>query len=130
MIWLTVHIIRTGRDRLWLVAGAVAGVGLLNKDLPEVLLAAIALALAVVPETRRHLSSKWLWLGGLVAALIWAPTLWWQATNGWPQATLAHEIHDEYSQSRQPHRLLRRAAPAVRTGGHVALGVGCHQAVA
>ena len=29
---------------------------------------------------------------------MWAPTLWWQATNGWPQATLAHEIHEEYSE--------------------------------
>ena len=99
VIWLTVHIIRTGRDRLWLVAGAVAGLGLLNKDLPEVLLAMIAVSLAIVPETRRHLRSKWLWIGGLVAALMWAPTLWWQATHGWPQATLAREIHEEYSEA-------------------------------
>jgi hypothetical protein len=99
VIWLTVHIIRTERDELWLVAGAVAGIGLLNKDLPEVLLAVIAAALAIVPGTRHHLRSKWIWLGGLVAALMWAPTLWWQATHGWPQITLAHEIHQEYSQA-------------------------------
>ena len=98
-IFLTVHIVRTGRDRLWLVVGAVAGVGLLNKDLPEVLLFAIAVSLLCVPETRRHLRSKWIWLGGLVAALLWAPTVWWQATHGWPQLTLAGEIHDEYSET-------------------------------
>src|SRR4051794_20829416 len=53
-IFLTVHIVRTGRDRLWLVVGAVAGLGLLNKDLPEVLLLAIAVSLLCVPEARRH----------------------------------------------------------------------------
>ena len=96
--WLIVHIIRTGRDRLWLAAGAVAGLGLLNKDLPEVLLLGLVVGLAAVPDTRQCLRSRWFWLGGLLAALIWAPALIWQARHGWPQLILAANIHREYSQ--------------------------------
>ena len=35
VIWLTVHIIRTGRDRLWLVAGAVAGARAAERGSPR-----------------------------------------------------------------------------------------------
>ena len=56
--WLTVHIIRTGYDRLWVAAGLVAGLGLLNKDLPEVMLLAILIGLALVPQTRKP---RWWW---------------------------------------------------------------------
>ena len=35
--WLAIRAIRTGADRLWLVAGVVLGVGLLNKPLPAFL---------------------------------------------------------------------------------------------
>ena len=130
VIWLAVRIIRTGRDRLWLVAGAVAGVGLLNKDLPEVLLAAIALALAVVPEARRHLSEQVALARGsrrgshLGSDAVVAGDQ--RVATGHARARDPRRVLP----SRQPHRLRRRAAPPVRTRGHVALGVGCHQAVA
>jgi hypothetical protein len=36
------------------------------------------------------------WLGGLIAAAAWAPVLWWQASHGWPQLSLARQIRAEY----------------------------------
>lgn len=96
LTWLVVHILRTGRDWLWLVAGLVAGVGLLNKQLPIVLLAGLLLGVLLTPSARSALRSRWLWGGALCAAAAWTPVLWWQAQHGWPQLTIAAQIRTEY----------------------------------
>ena len=97
--FLVLRLLRTGEDRWWLVIGVVAGIGLLNKALPAVLILGIAVGLVLVPSARRHLRSPWLWIGGLVALALWSPYLIWQAKNGWPQLTISREIHAEYSQA-------------------------------
>ena len=61
---------------------------------------------------------------------MWAPTLWWQATNGWPQATLAHEIHEEYSEVGNRIGFFAEQLLPVRTRGHVALDLGRRAPVA
>jgi hypothetical protein len=96
LTWLVLHILRTGNEKLWLVAGAVAGLGLLNKQLPIVLLAALLVGIAVTPDARTALRSRWLWGGCAVAAAMWVPVLVWQARHGWPQLTLAGQIRAEY----------------------------------
>ncbi|MDQ3249467.1 MAG: hypothetical protein M3Q45_09735, partial [Chloroflexota bacterium] len=45
--------------------------------------AALAIGLVLTPA-RQQLKSRWLWLGGLLAALIVLPNLIWQWQNGWP----------------------------------------------
>ncbi len=96
LTWLVTHILRTGQDRWWVVAGVVAGVGLLNKQLPVVLVAGLGTGLLVTGQGRTVLRSRWLVLGLCVAAAAWAPVLDWQARHGWPQFTLAREIRAEY----------------------------------
>jgi 4-amino-4-deoxy-L-arabinose transferase-like glycosyltransferase len=96
LTWLVIRILRTGDQRLWLVAGVVAGLGLLNKDLPIVLLVGFLVGFLVTPSARPLLRSPWLWAGAAVAAIAWAPGLIWQAQHGWPQLTLAGQIRDEY----------------------------------
>ena len=88
---LVVRVLRTGDQRLWVAAGAVAGVGLLNKTLVVFLLAALAVGL-LVAGPRRVFRSGWLWAGGAIALALWAPSLWWQAANGWPQLALSSAI--------------------------------------
>ena len=88
---LVVRALRTGDQRLWLAVGAVAGVGLLNKTLVVFLLAALAVGLAVAGP-RGVFRSGWLWAGGALALVLWAPNLWWQATHGWPQLDLSSAI--------------------------------------
>lgn len=94
--WLVLRSLRTGDERLWLVAGGVLGAGLLNKQLPVFLAVGIAVGILLTPSARPVLRSAWLWCGVLVAAVLWAPVLAWQAVHGWPQLTLAGQIRAEY----------------------------------
>jgi hypothetical protein len=82
------------RPRWWLGAGAAAGIGLENEYLVVTLIAAVIVGIAVT--TRRGvLLTRWPWLGGLLALVIWAPNLAWQAANGWPQLTMASALHQQ-----------------------------------
>jgi 4-amino-4-deoxy-L-arabinose transferase-like glycosyltransferase len=94
--WLVTRILRTGDDRLWLAAGAVTGVGLLNKQLVAVLLLGLAVGVLATPRLRPALRSGWLWAGAALVVLAWTPVLVWQAAHGWPQLTLAGQIRAEY----------------------------------
>ena len=94
--WLVVRILRTGNEKLWLPAGVLAGLGLLNKQLPIVLLAGLLVGILLTPPARPVLRSWWLLAGCIVAAVMWTPVLVWQAQHGWPQLTLAGQIRDEY----------------------------------
>lgn len=87
-------VVGTVRDeRLWLVAGAAAGVGLQVKSLMGFLLVALAVGV-VLAGPRRLLRSPWLWGGATVALLLWLPNALWQQANGWPQLELARAISD------------------------------------
>ena len=101
LVLVVARILGGGDPRLWLAAGAVAGVGLQNKQLPLLLVLALALGLAFDRRLLEALRSRWLWLGVVVACVIWFPNLIWQATHGWPQLELAEDIRkDEGGESR------------------------------
>ncbi|RAJ46217.1 dolichyl-phosphate-mannose-protein mannosyltransferase [Kitasatospora sp. SolWspMP-SS2h] len=96
---LVLRLLRTGERRWWLAIGAAAGVALLNKDL--VLLLALVLLPAIAccgpgggtaPGPRAVLRGWWLPAGALLALLVAAPNLSWQAVHGWPQLTVASGI--------------------------------------
>ena len=98
---LVARILGGGDPRLWLAVGAVIGIGLQNKQLPFLLVAALAIGLAVDRRLLEVLRSRWLWIGAAVALLIWIPNLLWQASHGWPQLELAGDIRmDEGTESR------------------------------
>jgi len=80
---ILVEIERRSRPRLWLAFGALAGIALLNKHTFVLLGGGLAVGL-LLSSARRHLASRWLWLGAALAAAIVAPNLIWQAANGWP----------------------------------------------
>lgn len=100
---LVLRLLRTGDRRWWPVIGAVTGVALLNKDL--VLLLAVALLPAIAlagpgpgdggPGPRAVLRGRWLPAGALLALLVAAPNLYWEAVHGWPQLTVASGISDQ-----------------------------------
>jgi hypothetical protein len=102
--WLVVRLLRGADQREWLLAGLVAGVGLLNKSLLAfLLLGLLAGVLAVGP--RDVLRSRWLWLGAVLASVIWLPDLIWQGQHGWPQLDLSRAIASGSSGSSQPPAL-------------------------
>ena len=84
------------RPRLWLLAGVLAGVGLNNKHAVAFCLLGVLVGVALTRETRPVLRTPWPWLGGLVAAVMWAPNLVWQARHDWPVLDLSADIADEY----------------------------------
>lgn len=77
------HLLRTGQLRLWLVFGVVVGVGLQNKLSMGFLGLGVVVGL-LVARRWQHFRSRWLWLGGAVALLLFLPYLVWQIRNGWP----------------------------------------------
>jgi 4-amino-4-deoxy-L-arabinose transferase-like glycosyltransferase len=91
LCWLAVRILRTGEQRLWLVAGLAAGAGLLDTDLIAFFMFALVAGLAIAGP-RQPLRSGWLYAGGAVALAMWAPYLAWQASHGWPELAVARSI--------------------------------------
>lgn len=87
---LYVMLLALGRERprLWLVAGAIAGVGLEAKYTIAILLAALLGALLATGQ-RRLLRTRWPWLGVAVALALFLPNLVWQAQHGWPSVHFA-----------------------------------------
>ncbi|MCA1629641.1 MAG: glycosyltransferase family 39 protein [Acidobacteria bacterium] len=81
--YLLVRILKTGDAKLWLWFGAVAGLGLMNKHSTLVFGFAVVVALLLAPA-RKFFLSKWLWLGGAVALLIFLPNIIWQIAHDFP----------------------------------------------
>jgi hypothetical protein len=88
IVLLAVRALRTGRLRLWVGVGAAVGAGLQNKDLPGFLAVAL-LAGLLISRRRDVLTSRYLWLGALLAVAIAAPALAWQLAHGLPQWQVA-----------------------------------------
>jgi hypothetical protein len=78
-----VHLIRTDNPRGWLAMGLLFGIGFQNKHSVLFLAAGIA-AGVILAGPRRHLATKWPWIGAAVAAVIAAPNIAWQIGHQWP----------------------------------------------
>jgi uncharacterized membrane protein len=91
LCWLLLRILRGGDQRLWLVAGLVAGAGLLDTDLVAFLVFAVVAGL-VIAGPRLLLRSGWFYAGGAIALAMWAPYLAWQAAHGWPELAVSRSI--------------------------------------
>jgi len=102
---ILIRILRTGRARLWLLAGLVAGVGLLDTDLVAFLIVAVVIGLASVGP-RATFRSGWFYAGGFIALALWSPYLVWQASHGWPELSVAHSIAAGKSGSSAPWWLI------------------------
>ncbi len=96
--WLVVRAVRTGEGWLWLIAGGVLGVGLLNKPLPAFLALGLLAGIAI-SGPRSLLRDPDVWAGALVALVLFAPWLIWQADHGWPQVDVSRSIAEGESAS-------------------------------
>ncbi|SIO43902.1 Dolichyl-phosphate-mannose-protein mannosyltransferase [Bradyrhizobium erythrophlei] len=83
VLFALAKVLQTGRGAWWLAVGAATGAALLSKYTALFFGPAILIWLVAVPKLRRWLISPWLYLGGLVALLMFAPVILWNADHGW-----------------------------------------------
>ncbi|HLY29678.1 MAG TPA: glycosyltransferase family 39 protein [Ktedonobacterales bacterium] len=81
--YIIIRLIRRNEPRLWLLFGAVAGIGLLNKLTMLFFGLGIVVGLLATPA-RAYFRTRWLWLGGVIAFVGLLPYALWNAANGWP----------------------------------------------
>src|SRR5712692_5106601 len=84
---IAIKIIKGGDQRLWLLFGVLAGIGLENKHSMLFFGFGFFFGLLLTPE-RRLLRQPWIWLGGLLAFLIFLPNLVWETHRSFPTIEL------------------------------------------
>jgi 4-amino-4-deoxy-L-arabinose transferase-like glycosyltransferase len=91
---IALRIVRTGEQRLWLLFGLIAGIGILNKHSTLLFGLGFFLALLVTPQ-RRLLKNLWIWAGALIAFAIFLPNLLWEIQYQWPTPEILRNV-DQY----------------------------------
>jgi 4-amino-4-deoxy-L-arabinose transferase-like glycosyltransferase len=89
--WLLLRIVTTGDQKLWIWFGILAGFGLENKYSMLIFGSGIVAGLLLTPQ-RRVLASRWLWIGGMIAFLLFLPNLLWNIQHHFPFLELLANI--------------------------------------
>ena len=89
--YLVIRIVKTGKQKLWLWFGVLAGIGLENKYSMALFGFAVVVGLLLTGE-RKAFRSRWIWLGGAIAFAIFLPNLIWNIQHHWPFIELMHNI--------------------------------------
>ena len=88
---IALKIFNGASQKWWLLFGVVCGVGLLNKH--SVLFFGFGLFVGLLlTKQRNQFASPWLWLGGVIALLIFLPNLMWQANRHFPMIELLRNV--------------------------------------
>jgi 4-amino-4-deoxy-L-arabinose transferase-like glycosyltransferase len=74
-------LVLAARGRAWLLVGLAGGLALLSKYSAGLLALSVLLAALFDSTLRAELRTRWPWLGTLVAALVFAPCLAWNAAH-------------------------------------------------
>ncbi|MGC1552665.1 MAG: glycosyltransferase family 39 protein [Bradyrhizobium sp.] len=83
VLFFLAKVLESGRGAWWLAVGAAAGAALASKYTAMFFGPAILIWLISSPKLRTWLASPWLYLGGLVALIVFSPVILWNADHGW-----------------------------------------------
>lgn len=82
-LWATARLHRSGDGRWWLAVGVFAGLALASKYTALLLGLGLLLWMLLDASARQWFRGWHLWAGGMVAALVVAPVVAWNAAHGW-----------------------------------------------
>lgn len=86
--WIVLFI-KTEKPLYWVLLGITLGIGLQNKI--SVLFLGFGLFVGIVfTPYRRWFLSRWIWISGAIAGLIFLPHILWQIVYGWPTLEFIH----------------------------------------
>jgi len=88
---IVLRILNGGSQRLWIVFGIVAGIGILNKHSMLFFGSGIAVGLLLNPA-RKQFARIEIWLALIIAFQIFLPNLLWEIHNGYPTIALLHTV--------------------------------------
>ncbi len=81
-VYCLLRLIDSGEPRWWVVLGLTLGLGLLNKV--GMLWIGLGVFVAVVlGSERRWLATRWPWIGGGIASVVFLPYVMWNASHDW-----------------------------------------------
>ncbi len=88
---VALKIFNDGDPRLWILFGVICGIGLLNKH--SMLFFGFGLAAGLLlTKQRSQLDKPWIWLGALVALLIFLPNLIWEIQHHFPTIEVLQNV--------------------------------------
>ncbi len=91
--YFILRLLNTDDARWWLAIGAVIGLGMMTRYTMGVYVIALVLGTLITPA-RKYLKSKWLWLGALLAIIIFLPNLLWQVQYDFISLDYQAAIHE------------------------------------
>ncbi|HEX6177447.1 MAG TPA: glycosyltransferase family 39 protein, partial [Thermoanaerobaculia bacterium] len=90
--FFVMRLIRTNDGRWWIPIGATIGIGMMTKSTMAFWVMALVVAVFGSP-LRRHLRSRWLWIGVAVSIAIYLPNLVWQIRHDFVSLDFLKRIH-------------------------------------
>ena len=83
--------VKRENPRYWLLFGALAGLGLMNKH--SLVFFGLAFVVGLIfTEDRKFFTDKFFWLAGAIAFIIFLPNLIWQYQNNWATLELLQNV--------------------------------------
>lgn len=82
-LYMLVKLIKTGNKKLWLPIGLIAGIAFMTKA-TIVFLGPGFVAALIILKYRKHLLTRWPWIGMGIFLLVISPYIIWQHLNNWP----------------------------------------------
>jgi len=92
LAFTVIRLLKTEDPRWWLAIGAAIGLGMMNKYTIAYSIAGVVIGV-IVTRNRHYLKSKWLWIGALLALMLWLPNLIWQFQNHFISLYFLASIH-------------------------------------
>ena len=96
LVYVLVRLVRRQEPKMWVAVGLVVGIGVLSKLTMLFFAGALLLSFVLIPSSRSYLKSRWILLGGLIAALLVLPMVYWNAVNGWPTVDFYRSFGGEF----------------------------------